>query len=301
VAQLGTESFLGDAVIEFVPGNVPQRGKLLVGGDTIDNIRVKPNPIEVVDVVIDLKDRVGEAVDSVRRAADTVDAAGQGITRVADQIETAMGDENSDLKVILTNIRQMTENADRALASFNSVMGRFDEFLNDPEFQGELKETIKGLPEFFDNAQQTLTEARGAIEKFKEVGARAEGNLSNIEDFTKALGENGPEILETLKSSLGGVDRLVKNIDEFSLILKNNEGTFGRLFNDPALYDNLNETLANLREITTRVKPIVGDLRVFADSLARDPGQLGVRGALQKRPAGSGYKGTGATEASRTW
>jgi phospholipid/cholesterol/gamma-HCH transport system substrate-binding protein len=195
----------------------------------------------------------------------------------------------------------MTENADRALASFNSVMGRFDEFLNDPEFQGELKETIKGLPEFFDNAQQTLTEARGAIEKFKEVGARAEGNLSNIEDFTKALGENGPEILETLKSSLGGVDRLVKNIDEFSLILKNNEGTFGRLFNDPALYDNLNETLANLREITTRVKPIVGDLRVFADSLARDPGQLGVRGALQKRPAGSGYKGTGATEASRTW
>ena len=42
-------------------------------------------------------------------------------------------------------------------------------------------------------------------------------------------------------------------------------------------------------------------LRDLADSVARDPGQLGVRGALQHRPAGTGYKGTGATEASRSW
>ncbi len=301
VAQIGTESFLGDAVIEFVPGSAEDRGRLLQGGEAIENIRVKPNPIEVVDVVIDLKERVGDAVDSVRRAADTVDAAGQGITRVADQVQEALGNENSDVKVILANIRQITESADKALSSFNSVMGRFDEFMNDPEFQGDLKEAIRGLPEFFTDARQTLTDARTAIEQFKAVGARADGNLKNIEEFTAALGENGPEILETLKSSLGGVDRLVQNVDEFSQMLKDSEGTLGRILKDPSLYENLNATLANLREMSVRVKPIISDLRVFADSLARDPGQLGVRGALQKRPAGSGYKGTGAVDASRMW
>jgi phospholipid/cholesterol/gamma-HCH transport system substrate-binding protein len=48
-------------------------------------------------------------------------------------------------------------------------------------------------------------------------------------------------------------------------------------------------------------KPLVNDLRVFADSLARDPGQLGVRGALQRRPAGSGFKGTLTGQNENSW
>ncbi len=292
VAQVGTESFLGDAVIEFVPGEAATRGPLLTDGSEIHNIRVKPNPLEVVGVVIDLKDRIGDAVDSIRRAADTVDGAGQGITRVTDQFQQALGNDNSDLKVILTNIRKMTETADTTLASFNNVMKRFDEFLNDSDFQGELKDAIKGLPGFLKDAKQTMADARSAIDQFRSVGERADGNLKNIEEFTRSLGEHGPEIVDRLNSSLDNIDRLVKSVNDFSQALGNSEGTLGRLVKDPSLYENLNATLSNVRELSFRLKPIIGDLRVFADSLARDPGQLGVRGALQRRPAGSGYKGT---------
>ena len=33
------------------------------------------------------------------------------------------------------------------------------------------------------------------------------------------------------------------------------------------------------------------DIRLFGDALARDPGQLGLRGAIDRRPGKTGYKG----------
>jgi phospholipid/cholesterol/gamma-HCH transport system substrate-binding protein len=301
VAQIGTESFLGDAVIEIVPGTAEIRGPQLRPGDEMVNVRVKPNPMEAVDVFIELKDTVADAIGSVKRAADTVDQAGQGIGKVADTIQESLGNENSDVKVILENIRRLTETADTALGTLNGVMQKLDEFTADEEFKGDLKETIKGLPDFFKDAKTTMADARDAINQFKSVGERADVNLGNIEAFTKSLGENGPGTLEKLRTSLDGIDRLVKNVDEFAAALNSEQGTLGRLIKDPSLYDNLNATLENAREVSYRLKPLMNDLRLFADGLARDPSQLGVRGALQHKPFGSGFKGVTTEPAEANW
>jgi phospholipid/cholesterol/gamma-HCH transport system substrate-binding protein len=301
VAQIGTESFLGDAVIDIMPGTSEIRGALLRAGDEMANVRVKPNPMEVVDVVIDLKAKISDAVDSVTRAGNTIDQAGKGISQVTNKIDDALGDENGDIKVILENIRKLSETADSALGNVNNVMKKLDEFVSDETFKGELKETIKGLPEFFDNAKATLADAREAIGKFNEVGAKADTNLANLEDFTKSLGSEGPAIVTQLKTTMEGIDRLVKNVDEFSSSLNSGGGSLGRILKDPELYDNLSATLSNARDVSTRLKPLMNDLRIFADSLARDPGQLGVRGALQKKPAGSGFKGTVFETSEPVW
>jgi phospholipid/cholesterol/gamma-HCH transport system substrate-binding protein len=292
IAQIGTESFLGDAVIDILPGTSEIRGAQIGHGEEMANVRVKPNPMEVVDVVIDLKGKVADAVDSVKRAGDTVDRAGQGITQVTQKIQESLDDENGDVKAILENVRRMTETADSTMVKLGSVLDKFDEFAGDEEFRNRLKETVKGLPEFFEDAKTTMADARQAIQKIKEVGESADVNLHNIEDFTRALGEEGPEIVERLKSSMSGIDRLVKNVDEFAQMLNSSDGSLARILKDPSLYENLNATLQNARDVSVKLKPLMNDLRVFADSLARDPGQLGVRGAMQRRPAGAGYKGT---------
>lgn len=301
VAQIGMESFLGDAVIDIVPGTAEIRGLELRGGDEMRNVRVKPNPMEVVDVVIDLKSRVSDAIDSVKRAGDTVDRAGQGISQVTERFQEALGDEDSDIKVILDNIRRLTETADTSLNSLNTVMERVNELASDDTFRNDLKATIKGLPAFFEEIQTTMADARGAIEKFTEVGERANVNLANIEDFTKSLGTDGPEIVSKVRNSLEGIDRLVKNVDEFSQLLNSSQGSLRKFLDDPDLYNNLSTTLENAKEVSYRLKPLMNDLRIFADSLARDPGQLGVRGAMQKRPAGSGFKGLPVSEPSANW
>ena len=40
----------------------------------------------------------------------------------------------------------------------------------------------------------------------------------------------------------------------------------------------------NVSKLTKDLRPIVDDVRVFTDKIARHPEQLGVRGALDRRP-----------------
>jgi phospholipid/cholesterol/gamma-HCH transport system substrate-binding protein len=44
--------------------------------------------------------------------------------------------------------------------------------------------------------------------------------------------------------------------------------------------------VSNVNHLTLELRPIVDDVRVFTDKIARHPEQLGVRGALDRRPAG---------------
>jgi phospholipid/cholesterol/gamma-HCH transport system substrate-binding protein len=124
----------------------------------------------------------------------------------------------------------------------------------------------------------------------KQASDRATTNLSNLENFTKPLGERGPQLVDNLDGSLANINELLEQLVTFSDNLNSREGSLGRLMNDPALYLKLDRTLGNAEEITSRLKPILDDIRVFSDKIARDPRQLGLKGALDKRPIGTGGK-----------
>ena len=54
---------------------------------------------------------------------------------------------------------------------------------------------------------------------------------------------------------------------------------------DPALFEAaVAQAAANVNNLTRELRPIVDDVRVFTDKIARHPEQLGVRGALDRRP-----------------
>jgi phosphoglycerate-specific signal transduction histidine kinase len=72
--------------------------------------------------------------------------------------------------------------------------------------------------------------------------------------------------------------------------LNSGNGTVARLIEDEQLYVQLVQTLENVEQLTHRLQPIVEDVRVFTDKIARDPRQLGVRGALDSRGSGLGIK-----------
>ncbi len=46
----------------------------------------------------------------------------------------------------------------------------------------------------------------------------------------------------------------------------------------------------SVEETTVKVRPIIDDVRIFTDKIARDPRQLGVKGALDRRSSGLGLK-----------
>jgi phospholipid/cholesterol/gamma-HCH transport system substrate-binding protein len=134
-----------------------------------------------------------------------------------------------------------------------------------PEVIGELKSTVKGIG--------TTVEA-------------ADRNLRNLEGLTRPLGERGGEMVAQIDKTIGRLDTVLQEIAAFAKALGDSQGTLGKLVNDPKVYDELAMAVANVNHLTLELRPIVDDVRVFTDKIARHPEQLGVRGALDRRPAG---------------
>ena len=93
-----------------------------------------------------------------------------------------------------------------------------------------------------------------------------------------------------ISDSISRIKSLSTTLDEIAGSFNNQEGTISRLLNDDELYDRLERTLANVEDLTWKLRPILDDARVISDKVARDPGILGVRGVLDRRPIGSGSK-----------
>ena len=121
---------------------------------------------------------------------------------------------------------------------------------------------------------QTLTKANGAFDSMKQASDRAALNLDNLANFTKPLGERGPQLVDNLDGSLANINELLEQLVTFTDNLNSREGTLGRILNDDQIYLRLERTLANAEDITARLKPILDDIRIFSDKLARDPSQI---------------------------
>ena len=112
--------------------------------------------------------------------------------------------------------------------------------------------------------------------------ASLEQNMQNIEGLTKPLGERGPALVEEFDASMKKLNLLSDNMLRFSQELNDPQGSLGALLHDKELYQHVNHMAKNLDELTRDLKPILNNVRVFTDKIARHPESLGVRGAIKK-------------------
>jgi phospholipid/cholesterol/gamma-HCH transport system substrate-binding protein len=282
-ARISTASVLGDAIIEFVPVNynVPP-GEPLEDRTEITNGQVQGNPL---DVLVNLETDLRTALASINRAGTEVELT-------ARNLNTAIGNNDDQ-------IPRLAQKAERALDQFSTAMTSINEVFGDEKMRAGLKQTLNDMPAFMQEARGTLKKADEAFDGFKTVSDRATRNLENLENFTRPLGERGPQLVDNLDGSLSNINDLLEGLVTFTDGLNSREGTLGQLLHDDKLYRRLDRTLANAEDITSRIKPILDDIRIFSDKIARDPRQLGLKGALDRRPVGVGTKSTGALHDER--
>jgi phospholipid/cholesterol/gamma-HCH transport system substrate-binding protein len=267
-------SVLGDAVIEFVsPDRVPPGAQALENGTEIINGRVAANPLEALT----------NLEPSLQLAMVAVRDAGTEVATTARNLNNTISNNQDQLP-------RLAQKTERALDQFGSAMTNINSIFDDPAMREDLRQSLRILPQTIRNADATLNRANSAFDSMKEASDRAARNLSNLERFTKPLGERGPQLVDNLDGSLANVNELLEQLVTFTDNLNRREGTLGRLLNDPALYLRLERTLTNAEDITAQLRPIMNDIRVFSDKIARDPRQLGLKGALDKRPLGAGTK-----------
>lgn len=275
MCRISTGSFVtGDAVLEFIPSKIADvSNELIPDGEYLTNGEVETNPFEVI---AKMEDRVGSALKSI-------EGAGTEVSKLARSVNLLLGTNDDQLVRIINKTELALENFNKAMSSIDSVMG-------DEQLKTRLRESLDKVPQIFDQAQTTLTDVQNTLQKFNGVAVRAERNLANLEDFTAPLGQRGEEISQNLVDSIRSVNELLANFAELSQALKNKDGTIGQLINNPELYDRLNRTLAEIELVVRRLEPIVNDVRVITDKVARDPAQMGVKGILDRRPMGAGQK-----------
>ena len=293
VCEIGTASLLGDAVIDFMPGRDPTPGAALPDNGEVnaDKVVIERSPVEMIDVVIDLETQVQTTLKTIQSASESVDNAAKKADEIIGGLQNAISNEGGSIQEFLEKARSLSATAEILLGNGNVFFENINDIVGDPVVKQGLSEAVINFGSLLETTAYT-------VESFKDVSAVAKENLDNITSFTSALGEQGPRAIEKIQNSLDDISSLLAEIGTIANG-ENSQGTIGKLLNDPELYNNLNDTARNARDISSQLMPIIiqlqplmNDVRYAVDGIARDPGQLGVRGALNRGQPFGQFKGT---------
>jgi phospholipid/cholesterol/gamma-HCH transport system substrate-binding protein len=190
----------------------------------------------------------------------------------------------------------LDRNEDRineAMDTLNDDLKRVGNVLSD-ENQRNLTAAIKNLragtdnlPSISKNTDDLLKESRNTMRRVNDSLANADEVMGYLKQASKPLAERGPAIAKNLDESTARVNAVLADVQELLKAIDRGDGTLKRLITDPSLYNHLDEAASLIAKLLPKLEPILRDVNVFTDKIARHPESLGVRGAISP---GSGLK-----------
>lgn len=246
-------SILGDATVEFSPGT---SSEILKPGSKLEGL-ASANPLEMI---AQMQSRVDETLASFTSTSREWQKVARSVNGV---METHRG-----------HIGRVVEEAAESMHELTATLKAANKIVGDTEIQEGLRETIAALPAMVQETQIAIKSIRGAVGK-------ADAALGNIAKVTAPLAERSESISLSLDKSLGSLEMLLAELSKFSRLLNDEDGSLRLMATDPDLYRNMNRSASSLSTLLNNIQPVIGDLRVLSDKLARHPELLGVRGALQ--------------------
>lgn len=284
VCRITSKSLLGDAILEFVedPG-IPNRDIITEKEVMFDGV-VSTDAIEslqrLATMVAGLEKDVVEALDSVEKAGTAIQTAGQDVSQVASSMSSFLTANQDRLGSILERAETGLARLDSTLMSATTLMDSMNDIVGDPELRKQLENALRQVP-------LVLGDARDLLAGLQRVANEAETNLDNLQGITAPLGEKGPQIVAAIEGGVGRLDELVGELTTVAKSVNSGRGTVYQLLNNPELYQKLTHAVDNIDQVASDLRPIVRNARVFTDKIARDPGRLGVKGALDRRASGT--------------
>ncbi|MCF7962494.1 MAG: MlaD family protein [Pirellula sp.] len=217
-------------------------------------------------------DEAGPINDLVSRTTttlETINATAEQIKRVAGQVERA--DIPAAIANGLTLLPDLIKEAQSTLTQTQRTLKGFEQF----------SLSLEGLGKEFEGIGKTISTAVD----------NANVAIENIANITEPVSQNSERLVNGAVRALDDLNILAGDLKRLTARINNSNGTVSQLIDNPQLYITAQNTLRNIEQLTQKLQPILGDVRVATDKIARDPGgQLGVRGALSGRPQGLGLK-----------
>lgn len=295
----------GDAMVEFVRGTDEVLARKLnnnldlipqpyLDQESIDYGEKANDPIRVF---VDMQDEMLATMQSIQQAGDIVRDVGTNVNMLVNDVRQVVGGTDA-------TVRDVTRETVETLEMFQGAIQDVRSIIGDPNVRQNLQQSIARIPQLLEEAEQTLKSTQQTFQSFEQVGEQFEKvgiaaektvasvgrTVDNVERFTQPLGDRGGELIEQVLVTLRDLDKALVQVDTFGQALNNSDGTLRRLLEDDELYWQIQRTVENIEQASVKIRPILDDVRIFTDKVARDPRELGVRGAITKRPSGMGLK-----------
>ncbi len=304
--QIGKGSLItGDAVVEFVPptadslvarfdgtGGSPRDGMLdenemllastpIKDGDFFRGGRVAPDPL---DALLNMQEGFGSTLSAIENAGNQVTALALDVRKLLGSGDGAMQD--------------LARKVDLTVDNFNNTLNAIEGLFDDPNLKSSLDTLAKRLPDIVNEAEAVMKQTGSTLAAFEDVGRAAEETVKgvtktihHVNQLTEPLGRNGEKLVGDAVRTLDNLDALLTDLRRVAARFNNSQGTVAKLMDDPQLYYTIVNTLDNVETLTRKLEPIVNDVRVFSDKVARQPSSLiDLRGAIHGRPLGAGIK-----------
>ena len=252
-------SLLGDAVIELKSGT----GSPMQAGDHIFGRSARDPATMMASVERELT----ETLASFRA---TGNKWGKLANNVNQLLEESGPDGVSTLQQTSIALQQFTQTMKAAEDTLTSASS----LLNDPRYQRQLQATMAALPEMLNETQTTLGAVKGAVQQI-------DSTMATINKVASPLAQQSDQLVTSLSQSMNNVQLMTRDLAVVSRMLNREDGSLKKLMTDPTMYRNLDRTAASLSVLLEHLGPVVADLQVFSDKIARHPELLGVRGVMK--------------------
>ncbi len=254
------QSLLGEAHIDFSMGTSPET---IIDGDILQGVM----PQDPFSAVQRLETQVNTTLQVFADTSQEWKLVGKNLNSLIMTNQGSLDEMVENAAVALQELTNTMKKASQALDQTNSLV-------SDPELQLAVKEAMTALPRLIQQTEQTVVTTRAAVGSLGQT-------MENLRVATGPLAQNSESLTMKLNYSLGQLSRTLTELEKFSTQLNEGDGSIQRLARDPQLYRNLQMSSASLAALLNNLDPIVKDMRVFSDKVARHPELLGVSGYLK--------------------
>jgi phospholipid/cholesterol/gamma-HCH transport system substrate-binding protein len=270
-------SLLGESRIDFLPG---RSDRFLQPGAIVKG-QLPQSPMEIVNR---LEDQLSQTVESFN-------ATSNEWKKVARNLNDLLETNHGNLNLVVERAAESLQEFSAAMQSANKTFSQAQSLIGNPSYQENLRKTLEAMPVLVTETHQTIAAVKQTVEKVNQ-------NLSNLNNITKPLARHTTSIVTRLDSTIGNFESLSRELNDFAQLVNKKDGSIQRFASDPQLYRNLNRSAESLAVLLKNIEPILRDVRIFSDKVARHPELIGVSGAFKgssglKDPPADDRDGTG--------
>lgn len=149
---------------------------------------------------------------------------------------------------------KLTGNLASAAARLDELLKHFNEVLGDPQVRSQLREGIANLHGASEELKQTVQDARAGVGEFRQLATRGQQSLERLD-------ENVDRVSRAAVNAMDQASAGLSEITQIAGMIRQGQGTLGRLTRDERLYEALVLTAQRLALAIEDFQKLVNEWR----------------------------------------